>query len=45
MSVQFKGQKLEQGGTQTHISHNPGECLNLLDHWAHSFPVSALNKQ
>ena len=24
------------GGTQTHISCNMGECLNLLDHWVQS---------
>ena len=37
--------KLEPGGTQTHISHKLGQHLNLLDHWVHSFQVSAFDTQ
>ena len=39
--VKFNWEKLEPGGTQTHISHKPGEDLNHLLDWVHSFPVSS----
>ena len=35
---------MEQGGIQANSSHMPGECLNLLDHWVHSFSISALTR-
>ena len=38
-------EQLEPGWTQSHISGKPGECLNHLDHWVHSFPVTALHIQ
>ena len=33
-------EKLELGGTETHISHNLGEHLNPLDHQVHSIRVA-----
>ena len=44
MSV-FNWENLEPGGTQTQVSHMPGEHLYHLDHWVHSFPVTTLDTQ
>ena len=43
--IRFNWEKFESGATWTHVFRNPGKHINLLDHWVHSFLVSALDTQ